>query len=409
MTMKILITGANFTNKGAQSMLFVTVDEVRKRFPDAEILFQTFESLDFSNYRFEPVNIIWGLMGKGPRYVTRRILRIAKDCVKVVLGQKSQFLSSLKAIKKIEGLDLIIDISGFAIGEKWSKGYNQNYIYKLEYARNNSIPFYIMPQSIGPFGFEREVDVLEAERLRRSFSDLLRYPTIIFAREKDAAKCLADIGISENVVISTDLVLQNRGICYKNIFKEEPELNLINIKTSQNVALVPNKQCVKHGAEKVTLDIYRETILHMLDIGKEVYIICHSNEDGEICEMLFNSIESEHLHLIKQNLSCLEYDHLIKQFEYVVGSRFHGLVHALRNDVPCIALGWAIKYKELMESVDQGEYVFNITEDFSKWSILDAVDDMNENIESNKRKVGTKLEAIQKDNCFLFLDRFTIK
>ena len=39
MSMKVLITGANFNNKGAQSMLFVTVDEIRKRIPDCEIYF----------------------------------------------------------------------------------------------------------------------------------------------------------------------------------------------------------------------------------------------------------------------------------------------------------------------------------------------------------------------------------
>ena len=39
MSKKILITGANYNNKGAQSMLFVTMDEVKKRIPDCEIYF----------------------------------------------------------------------------------------------------------------------------------------------------------------------------------------------------------------------------------------------------------------------------------------------------------------------------------------------------------------------------------
>lgn len=33
MASKILIVGANFENKGAQSMLFITVDELKKRMP----------------------------------------------------------------------------------------------------------------------------------------------------------------------------------------------------------------------------------------------------------------------------------------------------------------------------------------------------------------------------------------
>ena len=34
----ILITPGNLKNKGAQSMIFVTVDEMRKRFPGKEIV-----------------------------------------------------------------------------------------------------------------------------------------------------------------------------------------------------------------------------------------------------------------------------------------------------------------------------------------------------------------------------------
>ena len=39
MSLKVLITGANYNNKGAQSMLFVTIDEIKKRIPDSEIYF----------------------------------------------------------------------------------------------------------------------------------------------------------------------------------------------------------------------------------------------------------------------------------------------------------------------------------------------------------------------------------
>ncbi len=37
--MKVIITGANFGNKGAQSMLFTTVAVLRNKYPDAKIFF----------------------------------------------------------------------------------------------------------------------------------------------------------------------------------------------------------------------------------------------------------------------------------------------------------------------------------------------------------------------------------
>lgn len=37
--MNILITGAQFSNKGAQSMLFTVVNEIRYRYPGANIYY----------------------------------------------------------------------------------------------------------------------------------------------------------------------------------------------------------------------------------------------------------------------------------------------------------------------------------------------------------------------------------
>ena len=56
--MNVLITGAQFGNKGAQSMLFTVVNEVRDRYPNAEFYYlpldyykeDCFQNLE--NYRF---------------------------------------------------------------------------------------------------------------------------------------------------------------------------------------------------------------------------------------------------------------------------------------------------------------------------------------------------------------------
>lgn len=42
-------------------MLFITVDEIRKRYPDAEIYFGTDEYLDLSEYKFEYVYYNYGI------------------------------------------------------------------------------------------------------------------------------------------------------------------------------------------------------------------------------------------------------------------------------------------------------------------------------------------------------------
>ena len=49
---KVLIVGANFNNKGAQSMLFITVDELKRRVPDSEIYYAGCDVFDDKTYSF---------------------------------------------------------------------------------------------------------------------------------------------------------------------------------------------------------------------------------------------------------------------------------------------------------------------------------------------------------------------
>ena len=67
--------------------------------------------------------------------------------------------------------------------------------------------------------------------------------------------------------------------------------------------------------------------------------------------------------LIDKEFSCLEYNEFVKKFNFLICSRFHGLVHAYKNIVPCIALGWAVKYRELAENLGQQNYIFDITDE----------------------------------------------
>ena len=54
MVKKVLITGANFINKGAQSMLFTVTKEIKNRYPDSEVYFAcNREEYDEKNYSFK--------------------------------------------------------------------------------------------------------------------------------------------------------------------------------------------------------------------------------------------------------------------------------------------------------------------------------------------------------------------
>lgn len=406
---KILITGANFNNKGAQSMLFVTVDEIRRRHPEADILFQSYEKLDLSNYKFRKVRIsdhVLRIAAGGICSIPIICIRLIKDCVKYVIGRRQDFLYDFKVVRELKSLDFILDISGFALGDQWKYADNISYILKLNMAQKLNIPLYLMPQSIGPFHYEKNIGKTKAKKIRNLLYKLLWYPEIIFVREKSGVNSLKEIGINRNVVLSGDLVLQNTGVNIKNIFVREPKLNVPIITTSDNVGIVPNNQCIVHGNEKQVIEIYYKIICFLVEKEKNVYLIRHSNDDTELCSNIYKRLESSRIHMINDELSCLEYDELTKNFDFIIGSRFHGIIHALRNTVPCIALGWADKYQELLEYIGQKEFVFNIIESGADITgIIKTVEIMMNSWKEQKTVISDRLIEIQKNNCFKFLDK----
>ena len=143
-------------------------------------------------------------------------------------------------------------------------------------------------------------------------------------------------------------------------------------------------------------------IKELTGMKKNVYLVRHSSEDSVSCEKIYSSIDdNSNVTVVDRDFTCLEYDEYIKNFDFIVCSRYHGIVHAYRNYVPCILLGWAIKYKELAAHVGQSDYSFDITDpDCSAERIVEKVTLLDSRLDSEKETIKTRVKDIQKDNCF---------
>lgn len=96
--------------------------------------------------------------------------------------------------------------------------------------------------------------------------------------------------------------------------------------------------------------------------------------------------EDRRVVLWENNFSCFEYDAVCRQFDFLIVGRFHGIVHAYRNNIPCLLMGWAVKYKELAQLMYQSQYVFDLAAppvDVRK--IFSAIRDIEDNLEPNKK------------------------
>ena len=402
-----LITGGNFTNKGAQSMLIITVSEIRKRFPDSDVWVlpvDDYKLYDQKNLKFKVMRNHQDLFLTKPGILNKLYL-IAKNAARFVLRKDYVFSDLLKYQKVITNTDCIIDISGFCLSSQFSIEYNMMLINTIGEGTKYNIPVLVMPQSFGPFEYDTK-----KEEMIKFIGDSLQYPYAVFAREREGYEYVKRICPSSNLILSSDLVLQNKGVNLKDVFKEVPRISEIEIVGEKRVALIPNSMNKTQGRQNEILLLYRLIVNELLKRKKEVYILYHSSTDKKYCEEIIEGINDSHLHFTDQDFNCYEYDQIVKNFDYIIASRYHSIVHAYRNKVPCLILGWATKYKELASLFNQDDLVIDTRKNMLDKDLILKLDDLDCNYLEYQKALSRKLPDIQKDNCFNILnDLFEVR
>lgn len=390
---KFLITGADFRNKGGQSMLFITIDELRKRYPDCEIYYPTKADTD-KNFRVISVyydfNSLYYMHGG-----KKKLKAVLKALAKYVLGKKG----NIRQIKELSNifpkLDAVIDISGFNLSSDWRAEINFKFLEYIRQAKKYGIPVYLMPQSFGPFNYgdnQAEMD--------KDITELLSYCKIVYAREKEGYQLLVDRYKLNNVKWSPDLVLQNKSINLQSVFNEIPAISVPQV-DDNSVAVIPNLRSIEHGGKDKLLSLYKEIIPVIRENGKKVYLLRHAQEDLEACRWIKELFaDDDGVIIFEKDFDCLEYSELVKKFDFIIASRFHAIVHALKMKVPCVALGWAVKYVELLGIFDMDEYVFNVREKIDIEHIKVSVNELCINHNRYSDLIASKLTDIQGSNCY---------
>lgn len=390
----ILVTGAGWTNKGAQAMLFVTVTELAKRFTDKEIcavvpkcLFE--QKKNSGEFKFKLVDDT--ICRSSALYVLggRWIFRAFRERVK--------FCDMLYAKHIWKNTECVFDISGYKIGKKW--GPEKSALGAMIAALANKVgaKCYYLPQSFGPFDFN--ITEENQKRYDELLKDWLSKANLICAREKEGKQMLEEQYGLTNVRHMPDIVLQNKEYNLKSIYNNVPEIRTLEVK-KKSVALIPNLHI---AGMKINdgYQIWEETIRQLLLREYNVYLLVHSGEDMEIVRKLKDIFkDQDRVILVEENLSCIEYDLLVSKFDYLVASRYHSIVHAYRRGVPCIVLGWADKYVELLNDMNQPQYMFDLREKLSMEKVCQAMDDMEEKRDENAKMIKKTVDDIQKENIF---------
>lgn len=386
----VLITGGNFKNKGAQAMIFITVDEIRKRFPNKEII--VVSDADAVDEKKK----VMGRKQSNFQFLLRDYVCIYGWKYKLVQHRYGKLDVNKDASKIRKQIEMIIDISGYTFGSNF--GWMSSFLaaYRAKKAKDNKVPIYYMPQSFGPFDWE---DIL-GKITKRFITKWLSYAKILFAREEEGYKLLkSKLGLS-NVKLSDDLVLQNTGINLKNIYYNVPQANIPKIEL-RSVAILPNIRNYEYGNFLQLMHTYKIIIDVQLSIGRTIYLIRHATEDIDFCRKIKALYKDEKKVVFLENdFNCFEFGELVKQFDYLVASRYHAVVQAYKQGVPCLVLGWAVKYEELMKKVSQEDYAIDVRDNIDSETINKLIDCMENNWKKESEKIKKAILLIQQKNVF---------
>jgi len=181
----------------------------------------------------------------------------------------------------------------------------------------------------------------------------------------------------------------------ENIYIKNPKFKEYSIPEG-SIGIIPNRGLLAHlrSARKDLFSFYEEIIKKALNSSKRIYILRHSKEDIDFCREIKGSFShNEKVQLIEDDLTAIELEKIIKKFDFIIASRYHSLVHAYKNNIPAFVIGWALKYKELMETFDQVDYFIDCREKLDFRKSIRALENLIKNYTHERKTILRRLKV----------------
>jgi len=400
----IIIIGGSFFNKGAEAMTYAVVDQLKQNHPDSNIvLFDYHPTLTEEHkqrYAFEIVELTFPHLFRLTRSVGIALSGsfIIKKNIKKLLGRGIHIKVDMKKIVDIlSNTELIVDISGYGLSAHYQPLIESlAYLMNIKLAQLFNIPYIILPQTLGHFKFS----YLKGIFLTKSLLKYIHYPKYIFTREIKSFGFVREIR-KANVFREPDIVLQTGKYNLENIFKTPPASLVQRENIGDNyIVVIPNIRLTKITSEKIVMRIYSSVIKAALSFNRRVVILRHSMDDCHICNKLKSLYTQQDVILMNENYYPFELENIISNSEIVISSRYHGLVHAMENNVPVIAIGWADKYADIMKELGLEKYNVDVNKAVDAL-ISDRIRELLRESNDVRAILHKKITAIQKNNILL--------
>lgn len=235
-------------------------------------------------------------------------------------------------------VDVILDSSGFAYADFWGPkivDYKLGDYFNKKYKKHTKL--ILLPQAFGPFD---DVEV------RNSFRKVVEQATLIFARDIKSYNYLVNsYGNRDNIKLFPD---------FTNILDVGESVNYLE----GNICIIPNSKMLGEDL-KHKQNYYQFLIDIIKKINNDVYFLIHEGKgDIQIAEEINNLLDVKIPIVIEK--SPLIIKNRIKSSKLVVTSRFHGLVSALSQGIPCLTTSWSHKYLMVLEDYNLVDCLIDI-------------------------------------------------
>ncbi|WP_158288518.1 polysaccharide pyruvyl transferase family protein [Mucilaginibacter psychrotolerans] len=315
--MIIELRGVEFVNKGAELMMQAIIKKIREKFPEAILTMQIGAKTPKAKLLQNGIKI---------KFSSNRSNRIGAFIPGLIRRIAGYYLES--------EVNIVLDGSGFAFGDQWGATYASRRLgSKISKWHNEGKKVILLPQAFGPFN---------AAELKMVMKKIILNADLLFAREEESYRHLQNIATFQNIKQSPDFT------------------NLINGKVPEGfdsetyqVAIIPNYKIVE--SKSANQDVYISFLKHAIDktiaIGLKPYFLIHEGvKDHQVAKDV-NSFLTQPLDIIVME-DPLEIKGIISTAKFIVCSRFHGVVSALSQGVPCVTTSWSHKYVMLLKEYD---------------------------------------------------------
>ena len=337
--MKIVLNGIETNNKGAELMLYAILQEIERKYPDAEVFLPYVAAQKDMSYLHTNLRVRnMPLMGLRKAVVKMKIAGILRRVLKV----DTSFITEENLVKDAA---YFIDASGFSISDQWnpSPARVDRWKYLCRKYGGGRTRMIFLPQAFGPAHLPATRTILQY---------LSEYATLIMPREEVSENWLIRGGVNKDKIRRH----HDFTILVEGVFPVGYE------RLKGGICIIPNARMIDKGvlSKEDYLSIIRGIFSICQASGRKVYLLNHEGpQDAELARECVRSLKDAE---VVTELNALEVKGLIATSYLCVSSRFHGVISALNSCVPCLSTSWSHKYAELYKDYGLSDCVLDLSD-----------------------------------------------